>query len=173
MIGGYLATLFSLGFSKLIVSDNADLVVPEYHSIVWTGLLWMSLFGLTMYGLLFTGTLKLLFSYTPLRWLGNISYSYFLFHGLVLNGVAFAMQRLINPETKSVLLFVVLLAINLLLTVLGSLALFLLIEKPFSLSVKRSKVAAASGQLSGPSEVSGRETETHLVRDGKEQVCSE
>jgi exopolysaccharide production protein ExoZ len=175
IIGGYLATLFSLGFFRLVNLNNVSQpAVPEYPSVIWTGLLWIALFGLTTYCFIFGGALKRIFSYTPLRWLGNMSYSYFLFHGLVLNGVAFSMEHLIRPETKSMLLFLVLLAANLLLTVSGSLALFLLVEKPFSLAVKRSNVAAApSRQFSMSAVAPGRETEPQLVRGDKERVCSE
>jgi exopolysaccharide production protein ExoZ len=172
IIGGYLATLFS--FTVLDSNVAFQGAVPEYPSIIWTGLLWMALFGLTAYCLIFDGALKKLFSYTPLRWLGNMSYSYFLFHGLVLNGVAFLMARLLGPEAKSALLFVALLAVNLLLTILGSLALFLLIEKPFSLAVKRPNMATATSRQHFESvEASELETKAQIVHDDKERLCSE
>jgi exopolysaccharide production protein ExoZ len=174
IVGIYVATLFSLGWVRLsnlgVVNQSA---VPEYSSVIWTGLLWVALFGLTLYCFIFDGVLKRLFSYTPLRRLGNMSYSYFLFHGLVLNGVAFGVGRLIDPETKSVWLFLGILAVNLLLTVLGSLILFLLIEKPFSLANQLNVGGARSRPLSSSVETDEIQTESQGIRDDKEQVCSE
>lgn len=175
IIGSYLAMLLSLGVSKLGNSAiTLESVVPEYPSISWTSLLWMALFGLTTYCIVFDGILKQLFSYAPLRYLGNISYSYFLIHGLVLNGVAFLMQRLVAPETKSVVLFLVLLTVNMVLACLASLALFLLVEKPFSLAVTPSDASgSASRSLSDSVGMGREEIEGPVARDDKRRVCSE
>jgi exopolysaccharide production protein ExoZ len=135
VIASYLGILVFIGVVRL-ESLTTETIVPKYPSILLISLLWMGLFGLTMYCLSFDGALKRLFSYAPLRGLGNMSYSYFLLHGFVLNGVAFCIQHLIGPTEPSVLLFVGLFTVNLLLTLLASLALFLLIEKPFSLAAR-------------------------------------
>lgn len=74
------------------------------------------------------------FSWTPLRWLGNMSYSYYLLHGLVLKGGFMLLSRLLPPTGQESALHWALLLPMLALTLLPSAALFLLIERPFSLA---------------------------------------
>ncbi len=73
------------------------------------------------------------FSNTPLRWTGNISYSFYLIHGFVLNAVALVVMHLSwvknNPRLATPLLFVLAAAA----TFATSTILFLAIEKPLSL----------------------------------------
>jgi peptidoglycan/LPS O-acetylase OafA/YrhL len=65
-----------------------------------------------------------------------MSYSYFLIHGIVLNGVLFLAGQLIPAHSYSIPLFVGFLAANLVLTVAMSLLLFVVVEKPLSLAVE-------------------------------------
>lgn len=88
---------------------------------------------LALYSFEFNGILSKLFSWHPLRFLGNMSYSYYLIHGLTLHGVALAVYLLV-PMTKSSLpTFLLLLPIGFVSTWIVSSLLFLLIEKPLSL----------------------------------------
>lgn len=76
-----------------------------------------------------------LFSALPLRWLGNMSYSYFLVHGLGLKATAMVLDKAwpggIDPNGIG---FFLLLPIMYLATLLAGAALFLCVERPFSLS---------------------------------------
>jgi exopolysaccharide production protein ExoZ len=74
------------------------------------------------------------FSWTPLRWLGNMSYSYYLLHGLVLKGGFMALSRLFPPTGDESALHWLLLLPMMALTLIPSAALFLLVERPFSLA---------------------------------------
>jgi peptidoglycan/LPS O-acetylase OafA/YrhL len=74
------------------------------------------------------------FSWTPLRWLGNMSYSYYLLHGLTLKGAFLVLSRLLPPTGEQSVLHWVLLLPMLALTLIPSALLFLLIERPFSLA---------------------------------------
>jgi peptidoglycan/LPS O-acetylase OafA/YrhL len=106
------------------------------HPVSWA-ILWAIAFpGITLYAIGFDGMLNRLFTFTPLRWLGNMSYSYFLIHGIVLNGVLFLAGQLIPAHSYSIPLFVGFLAANLVLTVAMSLLLFVVVEKPLSLAVE-------------------------------------
>lgn len=69
----------------------------------------------------------------PLRWLGNMSYSYYLLHGLVLKGCFFVLLRLYPPGEQQVVVFWGGLLVCFFLTVLFSSLLFLSIERPLSL----------------------------------------
>lgn len=74
------------------------------------------------------------FSWTPLRWLGNMSYSYYLVHGLALK-VGFMVLFARMPKVEHEILFVgASLPLMFLLTLLPSACLFLLVERPLSLS---------------------------------------
>lgn len=74
------------------------------------------------------------FSWTPLRWLGNMSYSYYLLHGLALKaGFMLLLAKLPRVEHEA-LFFAGAMPFMFALTLMPSAALFLLIERPFSLA---------------------------------------
>ena len=75
------------------------------------------------------------FSWTPGRWLGNMSYSYYLLHGLALKAV-FLVLPLVLPATSHYHhgLFWLLMPLMFGLTLIPTTALFLAVERPFSLS---------------------------------------
>lgn len=81
-----------------------------------------------------TDWLPRFFSWTPLRWLGNMSYSYYLFHGLALKaGFLFLTKFLPASGSDSPLWFWILLPIMFSLTLIPTTVLFLAIERPLSL----------------------------------------
>lgn len=74
------------------------------------------------------------FSVTPLRWLGNMSYSYYLLHGLALKGVFLAVSTTLSPTGYGLGLFALLLPIAFALTLIPTVSLFLAVERPLSLA---------------------------------------
>lgn len=72
---------------------------------------------------------------TPLRWLGNMSYSYYLLHGIVVRVIMVSLTK-IFPLGMSDRLFWTLMPTIFLLTLLASALLFIFIEKPISLHSK-------------------------------------
>ncbi|MFA9218607.1 MAG: acyltransferase family protein [Sphingomonadaceae bacterium] len=84
-------------------------------------------------------------SVTPLRWLGNMSYSYYLLHGLALKA-AFALL----PPDASAVLCAALLVPMFLWTLVASAALFLLVERPCSLRPRHAFSRTALLQKSSP-----------------------
>ena len=92
--------------------------------------------------------LSRIFSWTPLRWLGNMSYSYYLIHGLTLKGIARVVLPLVAPSRASVVAYWIALPVFFLLTVFVSTILFVLVEKRFSIqpvnapSTKSSKLSS-------------------------------
>lgn len=84
-------------------------------------------------------------SWTPLRWLGNMSYSHYLTHGLTLR-VAFRLVERFAPPSggQGPMLFWVLLAPMFALTLVASAGLFLLVERPLSLRTAAAPRPAAA-----------------------------
>lgn len=82
------------------------------------------------------------FSWTPLRWLGNMSYSYYLLHGLALKAGFLFLSKILPPAPHDSWFFWVLLPPMFALTLIPTAALFLLVERPFSL-----KGSAARGPV--------------------------
>jgi exopolysaccharide production protein ExoZ len=77
------------------------------------------------------------FSWTPLRWLGNMSYSYFLLHGLTLKAAFMAFGNIVPPAVHGQWIFWVLLPPMFILTLIPTAALFIFVERPFSLRPHR------------------------------------
>lgn len=80
-----------------------------------------------------------LFSWTPLRWLGNMSYSYYLSHGLALKALFMALGLVVLPQGNHPWLLLSLLPVAVAATLVVSGTLFILIEKPLSLAPHRSR----------------------------------
>lgn len=78
-----------------------------------------------------------LFSISPLRWLGNMSYSYYLIHGLSLKFTFLILGKVYPSSGGDNFIFWLLLPLSFLITLIPSMILFITIEKPFSLQTKR------------------------------------
>jgi peptidoglycan/LPS O-acetylase OafA/YrhL len=94
------------------------------------------------------GLLKRLFSWTPLRWLGNMSYSYYLIHGLVLKFAALILKAVVAQDGTKTALFWLALPVAFIGTLVGATLLFTIVEKPLSL-VPRRKPAEVPVTTSG------------------------
>ena len=74
-----------------------------------------------------------IFSFAPLRYFGNISYSYFLIHGLTLKGFFWAISKFIPLESLGSIGFWIGIPVAFSATVLAGLALYLFVEHPLSI----------------------------------------
>jgi peptidoglycan/LPS O-acetylase OafA/YrhL len=87
-----------------------------------------------------------LFSRTPVRWLGNMSYSYYLVHGLKLHAF-FMLLAMVRPAAQLTVFGILgLMALAFVATLPPAVALFLAIERPWSLTSRsrRYKAGVAS-----------------------------
>lgn len=75
-----------------------------------------------------------LFSWSPMRWLGNMSYSYYLVHGLALKAAFLAMSVLMPRAVFDSWFFWALMPVMFAITLAPSALLFLAVERPFSLA---------------------------------------
>lgn len=78
-----------------------------------------------------------IFSWTPLRWMGNMSYSYYLMHGLVLKGLFYIYHHLLGQSTLAPEAFWLCILPGFFATLAASIPLYWFIEYPFSLVPKR------------------------------------
>ncbi len=81
------------------------------------------------------GLTKKLFEFKPIRWLGNMSYSYYLIHGLTLKFIFLMLSIICPPANADDWLFWVALPLTFAVTLISSTFLFIYIEKPFSLTI--------------------------------------
>jgi len=77
------------------------------------------------------------FAWTPLRWLGNMSYSYYLLHGLTLNAAFRSFALFVPAEERGPWFFAALLPCMFAVTLVPTTMLFLLVERPYSLAPRR------------------------------------
>lgn len=124
--------------------DSAQ-AISVYEGPYKTFALSVSMFWCTAYCLAFDGVLKRFFTWTPLRYLGNMSYSYYLIHGVTLQGVALVWALLSSHRATSAPFFVAALLAGFAATWITSTALFVFVERPCSLERKR--VAQSNHQI--------------------------
>ena len=119
--------------------------VPGYQGPYKTILLSVSMFWFVAYCFAFDGSLCRALSWNPLRYLGNMSYSYYLVHGITLQAVALLYGLLLGDQAHSPSLFLIALPIGFAATWMSATALFLWVERPLSLQRKmRSQRIAVS-----------------------------
>jgi peptidoglycan/LPS O-acetylase OafA/YrhL len=110
---------------------------PRAHStinaFVPIMLLSAGFFLLSLYSFDFQGVLSRSFSWSPLRFLGNMSYSYYLIHGLTLQALAYGLKQfgMLRPSAAFIW---AMLPIAFAATWIVSTLLFLGVEKRYSLA---------------------------------------
>jgi exopolysaccharide production protein ExoZ len=95
------------------------------------------------------------FSWMPLRWLGNMSYSYYLVHGLALKAGFMVVAAVLPASELGPLFFWALMALMFALTLVPSALLFLLVERPLSLAPKRQQDAVEQAVCASPAAAAG------------------
>jgi len=96
--------------------------------------LWITGGLLVLYAIGYPGVLGRTFSVAPLRWIGNISYSYYLIHGLTLISLSVIVGRTIGDVRLGPAWFLVMLVACYAATLTTALTLYLCVEWPLSLS---------------------------------------
>jgi peptidoglycan/LPS O-acetylase OafA/YrhL len=90
-----------------------------------------------IYSFRFDGILRAFLSWTPICWLGNISYSYYLVHGGALHGLRAVLIPQLYSHVPSALYFWSMLPVGVAFTIATSIPIYLIVEKPFSLGSRR------------------------------------
>lgn len=107
--------------------------VAHFGEVYRIALLFVSFFIFTLACFSLRSFWSRIFSWTPIRWLGNMSYSYYLIHGLTLKAVALVMLHVIHPSGNQMVAFWLGLPISFFLTLVTATILFVLVERRFSL----------------------------------------
>lgn len=96
----------------------------------------LSCFPFALFCIAGQGLLSRVFSWAPVRYLGNMSYSFYLFHGATLNAFLLLLHHLFKPDENSPILFCAMFPVAFALSWLTSTVLFALVEKPVSLRAR-------------------------------------
>ena len=126
-------------------------------------LLSAAFFFFSFYSFQFDGPLQTVFSWAPIRYLGNMSYSYYLIHGLTLEGLAIVFVALRLP-TSSPLIVLLALLVGFAATWVTASALFFLVERKYSLK-PRQKFAEIHSVPEASGSSSQGTAESNLVQD--------
>jgi peptidoglycan/LPS O-acetylase OafA/YrhL len=105
-----------------------------------------AVFFFSFYALEYPGVLQKVCVWRPMRYWGNISYSYYLMHGLTLKGVALLLIHL-RPTWHPVLTYCTALILGLAATLTSAIFLYALVERPFSLSPKKQQAKTENGEI--------------------------
>jgi peptidoglycan/LPS O-acetylase OafA/YrhL len=134
----FLVNILIIGFVGAANGKTALVLLstPRFYAPT----LFVSIFFLTVYALFFDGVLKSLFSWNYLRWIGNISYSYYLIHGLVLHGLKLTYNFLFPSGPRSLMFDLMLLLVCVVVSIFVASLLYLLVEKPLSWPKKNPQV---------------------------------
>jgi exopolysaccharide production protein ExoZ len=130
----FCAALAILGI--LYSNDGMTTVVMTKAPRVYGLLMFVTAFFLVLHAAFFDGILKKIFSWDYLRWVGNMSYSYYLIHGLTLHGVLLVLNSQFGWLPHSDFNFVLLFGICVVASLTCAGVLYLYLEKPFLLETR-------------------------------------
>lgn len=144
-LAAFLAVGAALAFYVLSAKGATAIDTPlsgAFHPVVRLVLVNFA-FVLLVYRSVFTaGLASRAYAWTPLRWLGNASYSFYLMHGLGLHAFFTLLGKIWQPETENPILFLALMPPAFLVSLAATLPIYLLVERPLSLGACKSRVAS-------------------------------
>jgi peptidoglycan/LPS O-acetylase OafA/YrhL len=143
-----------ISICALVVTASYHFAVQSKHVVGPLGVLSVALmsaaiFWFVLHALEYPGALQKVCTWRPMRYWGNISYSYYLAHGITLKALATLLARL-QLQSHPVLTYFMALAIGLVATWVSASVLYLLVEKPLSLAAPKKQRAHAGAAVLGP-----------------------
>ena len=130
VVSGALLLYVLLAINPVAVRSSLNGALPPVSRIVLVNIAFVILVYRSVFP---AGPAAKAFSWTPLRWLGNISYSFYLMHGLGLHAFFMVLGKLWRPEDTGWPTFAALMPLALLASLAASLPIYLLVERPLSL----------------------------------------
>jgi peptidoglycan/LPS O-acetylase OafA/YrhL len=137
--------LFVISFPAMVALSARPVGLPNIWA--WPALLVLLVtdFWVVLFVTGFDGRLKKIASVFALRWLGNISYSFYLLHGLTLKFLATGLAIVLPTMEHGALLVWTMLPVGFAAAFLASTVLYAVVEKP--LSLQRRTPAAVPGAV--------------------------
>lgn len=134
----FIKSLPPVGLPSLLLAIASVAAINELDAHGWLRyvLLYVLFFIFCLECFQLSGFTNRMFCSPPLRWLGNMSYSYYLIHGLALKAVFAFLDKVYPPAQEDSLMFWLLLPPIFCLTLIPSTMLFIFVEKPYSLMPK-------------------------------------
>lgn len=134
----YIQSMPPIGLPALLIAIFSTVAIKTLgvYEIWKYGLLYVLFFIFCLECFLISGFASRIFSSSPLRWIGNISYSFYLIHGLALKFFFMLLERVYPAQHVEILMFWLLILPVFFLALIPSVMLFLYVEKPFSLVKK-------------------------------------
>ena len=135
-VGGVVALVSFLPVTFVLVTSAIPGLPTRTSDCYNLRAIWLfaALFVLVLVTFRAAGPLRSLFSATPLRWLGNMSYSYYLMHGLTLKALALMVARFRPGFSATAAGHWAFMPIAFATTLFTSAVVFASIEKRFSLA---------------------------------------
>ncbi|MEE9355070.1 MAG: acyltransferase [Methylococcaceae bacterium] len=124
-----------IGLPALVMAIATVVILNAFDANGWWkyALLYCLFFIFCLECFISSGITTRIFSFAPMRWLGNMSYSYYLVHSLALRFVFLVIEKIYPAQHSDIWFFWVLLPLMLFFTLIPSAMLFIFVEKPFSL----------------------------------------
>ena len=140
---GFLALFSFLPVSFVFVTSAVAGLPSQISDCYNLRAIWLfaALFVLVLVTFRAAGPLRTLFSATPLRWLGNMSYSYYLMHGLTLKALALMVGHIRPSFSSTAIGHWAFLPFAFATTLFTSVVLFASIERRFSLTPNAPRTA--------------------------------
>jgi exopolysaccharide production protein ExoZ len=137
-----LGSVTGLAYILIVIHFAGVEDAPPSYAAAKAALIFITYTSLALGTLCENGIWKNVFSNVWLRWTGNISYSVYLIHGIVLNMVIAVLLHESAVRAHPLVSAVILFPVSIVVTLAISTALFVLIEKPLSLQpAKRVRVS--------------------------------
>lgn len=148
---GELVAAALFGLNLLVIGLHGSTIGPTdlvlaYVPRLYAPSLFLSGLLFTLYSISYRGLLCRVFSWNPLRWVGNMSYSYYLIHGVTLLSIQAVARRASHSTHLSSLAFLLVFVSCILATLVASGILYLIVERPLSLALVSSRPAAGRCQ---------------------------
>jgi exopolysaccharide production protein ExoZ len=137
--GKHIRSIPPVGLLSLFLAIVSIAAITQWDRHGWLryAFLYVLFFIFCLECFLLSGLTNKLFSNPPLRWLGNMSYSYYLIHGLALKAIFALLSTVYPPTQEGGLIFWLFLPPVFCLTLIPSAVLFVFVEKPYSLTTKQ------------------------------------
>lgn len=124
---------FFLIYFLLNMPETSQIFSAHLKNVLHLLILFVTFFLLVLACIGAKAILNTIFCWSPLRWLGNMSYSYYLIHGFTLHIISLFVALFFADAFASPLVFWLSMPVFFMITWISSTLLFMFVEKPLSL----------------------------------------